>query len=269
MRAIRTTSRDSSRAPNATGSKPARRDHSPVYQLCGVWAWRPSTARAPQSGRGSSVPTEAAWRVWPDSTAAAKQGTRSCGNTSERVRHRSSTGPRRTSHRASAQEWAQECRVAQVMSSQVSTPLPFGHQVGTSAAEHLSPSFPERAARGTADKLRAWQEEALEAYFENEPRDFLAAATPGAGKTTFALRLAAELLARRVDRPHHRRRADRAPQAAVGGCGAPGRHPSRSRLQEQPRQAGEALPRHRRHLRAGGDAGRPCTASSPRGRAPS
>ncbi|MCU1470692.1 MAG: box helicase [Glaciihabitans sp.] len=70
--------------------------------------------------------------------------------------------------------------------------------VGTFAAEHLSPSYPERAARGTADKLRAWQAEALDLYFETEPRDFLAAATPGAGKTTFALRLAAELLARRI-----------------------------------------------------------------------
>lgn len=70
--------------------------------------------------------------------------------------------------------------------------------VGTFAAEHLSPSYPERAARGTAEKLRSWQAEALERYFENEPLDFLAAATPGAGKTTFALRLAAELLARRV-----------------------------------------------------------------------
>jgi superfamily II DNA or RNA helicase len=70
--------------------------------------------------------------------------------------------------------------------------------VGTSAAEHLSPAFPERAARGTADKLRAWQQEALQAYFEKQPRDFLAAATPGAGKTTFALRLAAELLANKV-----------------------------------------------------------------------
>ncbi len=70
--------------------------------------------------------------------------------------------------------------------------------VGTFAAEHLPPSYPERAARGTAEKLRAWQAEALDAYFETEPRDFLAAATPGAGKTTFALRLAAELLARRV-----------------------------------------------------------------------
>ena len=69
---------------------------------------------------------------------------------------------------------------------------------GTSAAEHLSPAFPERAARGTAQKLRAWQQEAFERYFESDQRDFLVAATPGAGKTTFALRLVTELLARRV-----------------------------------------------------------------------
>jgi superfamily II DNA or RNA helicase len=74
----------------------------------------------------------------------------------------------------------------------------FAPIVGTFAAEHLSPSYPERAARGTADKLRAWQAEALDLYFVREPRDFLAAATPGAGKTTFALRLATELIARRI-----------------------------------------------------------------------
>ena len=72
-----------------------------------------------------------------------------------------------------------------------------GHLVGTYAAEHLSPSFPQRAPWGTASNLRAWQQEALELYFANNPRDFLASATPGAGKTTFALRLAAELLHRR------------------------------------------------------------------------
>ncbi len=77
----------------------------------------------------------------------------------------------------------------------MSVPLSFGHQVGTSAAEHLSPAFPERAARGTASKLRAWQQEALDLYLATAPRDFLAAATPGAGKTTFALRVATELLA--------------------------------------------------------------------------
>lgn len=83
----------------------------------------------------------------------------------------------------------------------MSNALPFGPQVGTSAAEHLSPAFPERAARGTADKLRAWQQEAIAEYFAREPKDFLVAATPGAGKTTFALRLVTELLAqRKIDR---------------------------------------------------------------------
>jgi len=62
------------------------------------------------------------------------------------------------------------------------------------AAEQLSPTFPNRAPWGTATKLRAWQAEALELYRSKQPRDFLAVATPGAGKTTFALRLATELL---------------------------------------------------------------------------
>ncbi|MDO5629755.1 MAG: DEAD/DEAH box helicase family protein, partial [Mobilicoccus sp.] len=70
--------------------------------------------------------------------------------------------------------------------------------MSTSAASHLSPAFPERAAWGTAGALRAWQAEALTSYLERQPRDFLAVATPGAGKTTFALRVAAELLERRI-----------------------------------------------------------------------
>ncbi len=43
--------------------------------------------------------------------------------------------------------------------------------------------------------LRGWQRRALVKYLTSKPRDFLAVATPGAGKTTFALRIAAELLA--------------------------------------------------------------------------
>ncbi|HEY8318486.1 MAG TPA: DEAD/DEAH box helicase [Amnibacterium sp.] len=77
------------------------------------------------------------------------------------------------------------------MSTHLFDAAPGAHQ-----AANLPPAFPDRAPRGTAGSLRRWQEEALAAYFEREPRDFLAAATPGAGKTTFALRLAKELLAR-------------------------------------------------------------------------
>jgi superfamily II DNA or RNA helicase len=65
----------------------------------------------------------------------------------------------------------------------------------------LSPAYPARAAWGTAPSLRAWQAEAIGRYFDSDPRDYLAVATPGAGKTTFALTIAAELLGRRlVDR---------------------------------------------------------------------
>ncbi|MGH3776890.1 MAG: DEAD/DEAH box helicase [Pseudonocardiaceae bacterium] len=46
--------------------------------------------------------------------------------------------------------------------------------------------------------LRAWQRRALARYLATSPQDFLAVATPGAGKTTFALRVAAELLADRT-----------------------------------------------------------------------
>ncbi len=62
----------------------------------------------------------------------------------------------------------------------------------------LSPAFPGRAAWGTAARLRAWQVEALTRYRSLASTDFLAVATPGAGKTTFALRVATELLEART-----------------------------------------------------------------------
>jgi len=49
-----------------------------------------------------------------------------------------------------------------------------------------------------ARPLRAWQRRALTRYLTTRPQDFLAVATPGAGKTTFGLRVAAELLADRT-----------------------------------------------------------------------
>jgi superfamily II DNA or RNA helicase len=45
--------------------------------------------------------------------------------------------------------------------------------------------------------LRTWQKDAFQEYFRLPRRDFLLVATPGAGKTAYALALAAELLARR------------------------------------------------------------------------
>jgi superfamily II DNA or RNA helicase len=45
--------------------------------------------------------------------------------------------------------------------------------------------------------LRGWQKEALAEYFRQPRRDFLLVATPGAGKTAWALMVAAQLLARR------------------------------------------------------------------------
>ena len=45
--------------------------------------------------------------------------------------------------------------------------------------------------------LRSWQKDAYAEYFRLPRRDFLLVATPGAGKTAYALTIAAELLARR------------------------------------------------------------------------
>jgi superfamily II DNA or RNA helicase len=63
---------------------------------------------------------------------------------------------------------------------------------------NLGPAWPNKAAWGTAPSLRAWQAAAMDQYFRDQPRDFLAVATPGAGKTTFALTVASELLGRRI-----------------------------------------------------------------------
>lgn len=50
-------------------------------------------------------------------------------------------------------------------------------------------------AAPSTQALRGWQRRAMVKYLAARPRDFLAAATPGSGKTTFALRIVGELLA--------------------------------------------------------------------------
>jgi len=50
------------------------------------------------------------------------------------------------------------------------------------------------SAATTGPQLRKWQQEALDSFLRAKPRDFMAVATPGAGKTTFALTLASKLV---------------------------------------------------------------------------
>ncbi len=76
--------------------------------------------------------------------------------------------------------------------------IDLGLEPGLDIDPALPPAYPDRAAWGTAPSLRAWQAAAMHKYFADLPRDFLAVATPGAGKTTFALTVAAELLGRRL-----------------------------------------------------------------------
>ena len=60
-------------------------------------------------------------------------------------------------------------------------------------AQPFDPGLPSGAS-----PLRAWQRAALAAYIRAGTNDFLVTATPGAGKTTFALAVAQVLLAQRV-----------------------------------------------------------------------
>lgn len=65
---------------------------------------------------------------------------------------------------------------------------------GSALASRTRPGAPVRRSPG----LRRWQEEAARGWEDaGRPRDFLAEATPGAGKTTFALHLAHGALAER------------------------------------------------------------------------
>ena len=112
--------------------------------------------------------------------------------------------------------------------------------------------------------LRGWQRRALVRYLAAQPRDFLAVATPGSGKTAFALRVAGELLADgAVDRitvvvPTEHLKIQWALAAAAVGSGA----------RPEVLQLGGAdvlgVPRCRRHLRPGGQPPRRDTGCAPR-----
>jgi superfamily II DNA or RNA helicase len=71
---------------------------------------------------------------------------------------------------------------------------------GSASDEHAGSGVSQahQPSSSTERPLRAWQRSALARYLAAAPQDFLAVATPGAGKTAFALRVASELLADRV-----------------------------------------------------------------------
>lgn len=68
----------------------------------------------------------------------------------------------------------------------------------TETAQRGVMGAPPAEKDSTARPLRAWQRSALTKYLMRKPKDFLAVATPGAGKTVFGLRIAAELLSDRT-----------------------------------------------------------------------
>ncbi len=82
--------------------------------------------------------------------------------------------------------------------------MPCGVRRGASIAsvgrlEECKVAAPREQIGANLPRLRAWQRAALERYRDAQrPRDFLVTATPGSGKTTFALTLARLLIEERV-----------------------------------------------------------------------
>jgi superfamily II DNA or RNA helicase len=79
----------------------------------------------------------------------------------------------------------------------VSNPAPATDDAACDTAPGDSGSADGSVRQDLLSSLRGWQREACREYFRVPRRDFLLSATPGSGKTAFALTVAAELLARR------------------------------------------------------------------------
>lgn len=74
------------------------------------------------------------------------------------------------------------------------TPFSKGGQTDVINGEALCPGCNLRKGASTMPHLREWQSQARSAFYNARRSDFLVAATPGAGKTCFALTMARELL---------------------------------------------------------------------------
>ena len=98
-------------------------------------------------------------------------------------------------------------------------------------------------------RLRRWQKVAFDAYVEADRTDFLAVATPGAGKTTFALAVARYELARRPARLIVVAPTAHLKTPVGGGRRAGGASPRPDVVTQ--RRAGRRPARHRHHVPTG------------------
>src|SRR5829696_4232060 len=190
---------DSSCQKAASADRPSTRSS----QALAAVRRRTETCRCPVTGRATSLTASAARRCWSDPRRSARR------TAAARARPRRVTGSRVAVITRSVPLWgppghagparAPACRgpgrVAEPSSglsgggARCPRPCPSLLRGSVTAAQTAPPP-------GFASPpLRTWQRRALSAYLLRRPGDFLAVATPGAGKTTFALRIATELLA--------------------------------------------------------------------------
>ena len=135
----------------------------------------------------------------------------------------------------------------------------------SSSAAHLTPAlppaYPDRAAWGTATKLRAWQTEALTQYFDDPAARLPRRRHPRRRQDDVRADGGRRAALAAADRARHDRGAHRAPQDPVGRGGGEGRHRRRPvvRRRQGPHQQG--VRRRRGDLR--GRRGQPAGAADP------
>ena len=213
----------------------------PVIALCGkVWVPGPGPEQVPGLPR------------------SARRSTRVFVSRRTATRTRAARAPAAVASGASA---ATPAAAARDGGPSRPSSLPSTH-ASSSAASQPAAGVPRACALGDREQAaRLAGRGRWSSTSPAQPRDFLAVATPGAGKTTFALtpRLLAAAPPRRA--AGDRRRADRAPQEAVGGAAAPRGHQAGPRVQHAgPARPG--VPRRRGDVRAGRRAARCCTATA-------
>src|SRR5829696_7910880 len=193
---------DSSCQKAASADRPSTRSS----QALAAVRRRTETCRCPVTGRATSLTASAARRCWSDPRRSARR------TAAARARPRRVTGSRVAVITRSVPLWGPPGHAGPARAPACRGPGRVAEpSSGLSGGGARCPRPCSRLLRGSvtaaqtapppgfaSPPLRTWQRRALSAYLARRPGDFLAVATPGAGKTTFALRVAAQLLADRT-----------------------------------------------------------------------